>query len=138
MAYKNYFRPNNKKKYIGDVDNIYCRSLWERRFCKYLDENENINKWGFEQIKIPYLLEADNQIHTYIPDFIIETKNKQITIIEIKPLKQTKAPQIKKNKKYSIQECLAYSMNSSKWESASKYCASKGWLFKILTEKDIF
>lgn len=138
MAYKNYFKPNNRKKYIGDAENIYCRSLWERRFCKYLDENVNVSRWGFEQIKIPYLLESDNKIHTYVPDFIIETKNKQITVIEIKPLKQTKAPKIKKNKKYSIQECLTYSMNTSKWSSALKYCASKGWDFKILTEKDIF
>ncbi len=55
MAYKTYFRPINKNKYMGNIDDIHCRSLWERRFCKYLDENKNITKWGFELIKIPYI-----------------------------------------------------------------------------------
>ncbi len=138
MAYKTYFRPINKNKYMGNIDDIHCRSLWERRFCKYLDENKNITKWGFELIKIPYISTTDNKIHIYIPDFIMETKSKEITIIEIKPLKQTKEPKLKKNKKYSIQECLTYNMNTSKWSSATNYCKSKGWHFKILTEKDLF
>lgn len=138
MAYKTYFNPINKNKYMGDINDIHCRSLWERRFCKYLDENKNITRWGFELIKIPYLSNTDNKIHLYIPDFIMETENKEVTIIEIKPSKQTKEPKLKKNKKYSIQECLIYTMNTSKWSSATDYCKSKGWTFKILTEKDLF
>jgi len=140
MAYKTIFNPKNKDKYVGDVTNIRCRSLWERRFCKYLDENKNITKWGFEILSIPYLSAVDNKIHNYIPDFIVETtkeSQKMISIIEIKPKKQTIDPQTKK-KRVSLQECLTYSMNISKWESATLYCKSRGWTFKILTEKELF
>ena len=138
MAYKTFFIPINTNKYIGNLSNIRCRSLWERRFCKYLDENNNIIKWGFESIKIPYLSLIDNKIHSYIPDFIVESKNKKISIIEIKPIKQTIKPIKKKNKKTSIQEHITYSINTSKWDSATTYCNERGWTFKILTEKDIF
>lgn len=142
MPYKTFFIPVNKNKYVGDVDNILCRSLWERRFCKYLDENVKILKWGFELIKIPYLSSIDHKIHSYIPDFIVETKTKEnkkeISIIEIKPLKQTLEPTKKKNKKTSLNECITYSINSSKWKSATEYCKERGWNLRIITEKDLF
>ena len=144
MAYKTFFFPTNKNKYVGDPQHILCRSLWERRFCKYLDENIKILKWGFETIKIPYLSPIDNKVHYYIPDFIIETENadkiKDITVIEIKPNKQTKepTPRRKKNNRAFIQECSTYSINISKWNTASDYCIKRGWKFKILTEKDLF
>lgn len=147
MAYKTLYVPTNKSKYVGDIDNILCRSLWERRFCKYLDENTNVLKWGFEIIKIPYLSSVDNKIHSYIPDFVVESKTKEsktketkkeISIIEIKPAKQTIEPIKRKNKKSSLQECITYSINTSKWKSATEYCNRRGWTFRIITEKDLF
>lgn len=141
MAYRTFFTPKNRPKYVGDAENILCRSLWERKFCKYLDENVNIVRWGFEQVKIPYI-STDNKIHMYIPDFIVETKNKknirEITIIEIKPKKQTAEPIMRKNKQAFLREFLTYSVNTSKWQSAHKYCSEKGWNFKIITETDLF
>lgn len=139
MAYKTYFTIKNKKKYIGDHTNIHCRSLWERRMCKYLDENIKITKWGFEVIKIPYISPSDNKMHNYIPDFIIETYNsdkRQITVLEIKPMKQTIDPNFRKRK--NLKECLTYSINRAKWDSAELYCTENGWDFKILTEKELF
>ena len=143
MAYKTKYIPNNPTKYIGNINSILCRSLWERRFCKYLDTNKNIVRWAFEAIRIPYVSPMDNKVHFYIPDFLIEAKNKEgiieTMLIEIKPLKQTKQPEHnKKRKKTILMENLTYAINTAKWEAAKNYCTEKGIIFKILTEQDLF
>ena len=55
MSYKGKFHPTNRKKYKGDIDNIIYRSLWERKFMVYCDENDDIVEWGSEELVIPYL-----------------------------------------------------------------------------------
>jgi len=104
--------------------------------CKYLDENTSILRWGYESLKIPYLSPIDNKIHMYIPDFIIETVKKEIIILEIKPFKQTKDPSTRKKK--NLTECITYSVNKAKWDTANVYCNNNGWKFQIITEKDLF
>ena len=49
MAYKTKYKPENPLKYLGNPNNIICRSLWERKFCKYLDKNDNIIKWAIKK-----------------------------------------------------------------------------------------
>jgi len=71
MAYKSKYKPKNPQKYVGNPNNIICRSLWERTFCKYLDENANIIRWSSEELQIPYISPVDNQVHMYYPDFFI-------------------------------------------------------------------
>ncbi len=139
MAYKSRFNPKNKDKYMGDLSSIICRSLWERRMCKYLDENKNIIRWGSEEISIPYYSPVDKKTHRYYPDFIVEKKNKngnvETVIIEVKPKKQTEPPEKKKKqKRVFIKECLRYSINEAKWKAARKFCKENGWRFLILTE----
>ena len=83
---------------MGGTNYVYTKSLWERKFCKYLDETEKVRKWGYEKIKIPYLSPVDKKVHTYYPDFIILTEEEgkeQVFIIEVKPNKQTKIPEKK-------------------------------------------
>jgi hypothetical protein len=141
MAYKTRYNPTNKSKYIGNPSNIICRSLWERRVCRYLDENVNIMRWGSEEITIPYLSPKDNKIHRYFPDFIVEKRNKNLIetiVVEVKPKKQTKPPNRKKRITRSyLRECLTYSVNEAKWESAKEFCKKRGWRFIILTEDSI-
>ena len=141
MAYKTKYNPTNKSKYIGNPSNIICRSLWERRVCKYLDENLNILRWGSEEISIPYMSPKDNKIHNYFPDFIVEKRNNnsvETIVVEVKPKKQTKPPKKRKRITNSyIQECVTFSVNEAKWEHAKKYCEDRGWKFIILTEDDI-
>ena len=96
MSYSGKFKPKNYKKYKGDPTKIYYRSLWERRFMVYCDNNPNIIEWGSEEIIIPYISPLDNRPHRYFPDFYIkvrETNGKvKRYIIEIKPQKQTIMP----------------------------------------------
>jgi len=143
MAYKTKYIPDNPSKYIGDINSILCRSLWERKFCKYLDSNKNIIRWSFEALKIPYVSPVDNKLHNYIPDFLIETRDKlgniETMVIEIKPKKQTKAPELgKKRKTTFLQENMIYKVNEAKWKSAIQFCKDQNIKFKILTEEDLF
>ena len=142
MAYKSRYKLTNKSKYLGNPQNIICRSLWERRVCKYLDNNKNVIRWGSEEISIPYYSPVDKKWHKYYPDFIVEKKNSNGTVetlvIEVKPLKQTKPPKKPKRKSRNyINECFTYEINKSKWNAAESMCVKKGWKFIILTEKDI-
>ena len=141
MAYKTKYFPINPSKYIGR-NNIICRSLWERKFCKYLDTNRNVIRWTFESIRIPYISPLDNKPQMYIPDFLIEIKNKdgevETILIEIKPKKQTKKPEMKKSKKSFLTETRTFMINEAKWISAKKYCDDNDIKFQILTEDEIF
>jgi hypothetical protein len=142
MPYKTKFLPKNPLKYIGDSRKINCRSLWERKFCKYLDENKNVLKWSFETLKIPYLSPKDNDVHVYHPDFIVEKIGKdgktKTIVVEIKPFKQTQPPKTKRSKRKLLEESLTYSINIAKWKAAKKLCEDNNWEFVILTEKELF
>jgi len=141
MPYKTKYQPQKPEKYLGNPKNIICRSNWERKFCKYLDQNESIIRWSSEEIKIPYYSTIDKQIHHYYPDFVFEAvKNNQIQtfIVEIKPKKQTIKPKPRKNKRAFLNECITYETNICKWKAAEKYCKQQGWIFKILTEDNLF
>lgn len=144
MPYKTKFLPKNPTKYIGDFNKINCRSLWERKFCKFLDENRNVLRWSFETLKIPYVSPLDNKVHIYLPDFILEKKNAneeiETLVVEIKPYKQTQKPKggKRKNSKSLINENITYTINTSKWEAAKKFCNKHSWKFIILTENELF
>lgn len=141
MAYKTKYKPEFNDKYVGNPENIVCRSNWERKFCKYLDKNENVIRWSSEELKIPYISTIDKQIHQYYPDFLFEAKKDNIIetyVIEIKPKKQTLKPEKKKNKKAHLTECITYETNICKWKAAEIFCTQRGWKFKILTEDNLF
>ncbi len=69
MAYKSKYFPKNTSKYDGDPRKIFCRSLWERGVCKWLDFNPQVTKWGSEQIPVPYVCRSDGKRHRYYIDF---------------------------------------------------------------------
>ena len=148
MSYKGKFKPKNPKKYKGNPTNIIYRSLLERRFMVYLDNNPSVLKWNSEEIIIPYVSPLDNRVHRYFPDFFMEYRNTRNvivrTLIEVKPSIQTKPPNPKrkltktgrKSKRY-LREVNAYIINDAKWKQAIKYCGERGWDWKIITEKEI-
>jgi hypothetical protein len=141
MPYKTKFVPLNKEKYVGNVEKILCKSLWERKLCKYFDSNDNVIKWCYECIKVPYLSPVDRKKHNYYPDFMVmlncrDGKNK-IMIVEVKPEKQTKKPKNPKRKSYK-DEVITYVINEAKWNAAKIVCENNEWEFKLLTEKNIF
>lgn len=142
MSYKGKFRPINYKKYKGDPTNIIYRSLWELRFMKWCDTNDNILEWKSEEFWIPYRSPLDNRIHRYFPDFYVKVKESNGSVkqyvIEVKPLRQVKEPKVQKRKtqKY-ITEVKEYAKNQAKWEAAREFCKDRMMEFKIITEKEL-
>ena len=135
MSYKGKYRPTNRKKYRGDVNNVIYRSLWERTFMKYCDDNSEIVEWGSEEIVVPYISPIDGKRHRYFPDFFIKTSKGDKFLIEIKPKSQTKPPKVPKRKtKRFIYETHEWGRNQAKWEAANRICQRNGWKFLILTE----
>ena len=143
MSYSGKFRPSNYLKYKGDPSNIVYRSLWELKFMNYCDKNENILEWGSEELWIPYVSPKDNRVHRYFPDFYIKYKNRQgkiqKSLVEIKPLRQTKKPNMspKRKTKTWMNEVVTYGVNQAKWKAAEEFCEDRLWDFKILTEKEL-
>ena len=139
MSYKGKFKPKNYKKYKGDPTKIFYRSLWERTFMRYCDNNSAIIEWNSEEIVIPYISPVDKRVHRYYPDFYIkmqQTNGKVVReIIEVKPKRQTlpPKPQQRKTRRY-LTEISTYAVNQAKFKAAEDYCKDRGLTFRILTE----
>ena len=138
MAYSGFYKPVNPKKYRGNPTNIVYRSLWERKFMVFCDNNPSILQWGSEEIIIPYRA-PDGKVRRYYPDFWIKVHEKtgKITkyIIEVKPKKQTQPPNEKNKRTASYRNAaLTYAKNQTKWSAARDYCEDRQMNFLILTE----
>ena len=141
-TYKGRFRVANVAKYKGDITNIVYRSLWELKFMKWCDSSVSVVEWGSETVIIPYISPIDNKVHRYFVDFYIKVRTKANIIekylIEIKPEKFTKPPEIpKKRTKRFIDEVFQYGVNDAKWKAAFEFCKDRNMKFVILTEKDL-
>lgn len=145
MSYQGKYQPEYPRKYKGDPTNIVYRSLWERKFMKYCDENKNVLRWSSEEVKIPYRSPLDGKIHNYFMDFWMEVRQKsgkiETFLVEVKPFRQTQPPVIEEGKKMTIskaKQIKAYAVNVEKWKAAKNFCIEKGWKFVIMTEKQLF
>lgn len=143
MSSKKYrqgiFTPKNKDKFIGTTATY--RSGLELRFFRFCDDNNNVIKWGSENVVVPYFSPLDNKVHRYfIDNYVVIKEGDTIKkyLIEIKPSKQTMPPTAKyKKKEHLIYEQRQYIVNEAKWISAKQYCAKNGLKFLILTEKEL-
>ena len=143
MAYKGKYRIKKLEKYKGDPTNVTYRSLWERKFMNYCEENPNVIQWSSEEIIIPYRSPIDKKVHKYYPDFWIRVKNArgqlESILIEIKPKKQVLPPKKpKRTTKRYISEVYTYGVNEAKWKAAKEYCKDRKWKFEIITEDHLF
>ena len=139
MAYSGLFKPKHPEKYVGDPNNIVYRSSWEVRVMRWLDENPNIITWASEELHIPYKSPIDNRFHRYFPDFIVKMKTREgkqkTMMLEVKPKKQTRPPEIPKRKsKHFITEVTTWGVNQAKWKAAKEFCLDRGWEFQLITE----
>jgi len=139
---KGKYRVKNPSKYRGDPTTVIYRSTWELKLMNYLDTNPDVIWWNSEEVVIPYVSPIDGKWHRYFPDFLVCTMGlngeERISLIEVKPSRETKAPSVRKRatKKY-IQEVATWGRNAAKWDAAYNYCKKKNWHFTIITEKDL-
>ena len=142
QSIKSIFKPQYPEKYMGNANNIICRSSWERHFCKWCDFNENVLRWASEEFSIKYISPVDGKPHRYYPDFIVEYRDSggkvKKQLIEIKPKKQTKPPVPgKRVTKSFLYEANTYKVNIAKWRAAEEFCLDNHIEFKIITEDEL-
>ena len=87
----------------------------------YCDRSNQIFKWSSEELHIPYVAPKDLLWHNYYPDFMVNTCDGRVILVEIKPHYQK-----------------GYRVNKAKWAAARKYCNDHGYEFMVLTEKELF
>jgi len=140
---KGIYTPENPQKYVGKKTCIY-RSSYEYKFMRFLDISPSVVEWSSESISIIYPSPITGRPTRYFPDFVIKVidknNNQSIEIIEIKPYRQTMPPVISKgkHKKTLFTEAKAWAINKAKWIAAQQFCVNHGFIFRILTEKDLF
>ena len=143
MSYKGKYKIKNLKKYRGDPTNVTYRSLWEKKFMNYCENNPDVIEWSSEEIVVPYKSPIDKRIHRYFPDFWIKIKKEngltECVLIEVKPKKQLTQP--KKPKRITrryLSEVYTFGVNEAKWKAATEYCSDRKWRFKIIREDHLF
>lgn len=149
MSYKGKYVVKNPGKYVGDVNDVVWRSLWERITMVFLDTNNDVVRWSSESIVIPYICATDGKRHSYYVDFYIEFKDGKRWLVEVKPHAQTKPPRTptklnegraksnSKTRQRLLNEAKTYAKNISKWEAATKFAEKHGMFFALLTEKNV-
>ena len=139
MFHKRKYTPIYPEKYTGDPTNIIMRSSWETKFALWCDKNPSVIKWNSEETIVPYVCPTDNQWHRYFIDFKIQIRDKsgnlKTYLVEIKPDKQTRPPEVpsRKTKRFLL-EAATYMKNEAKWKAATNFAKDRGWEFIILTE----
>lgn len=132
--HQGYIDVKSCKKIFPELkhEKIIYRSSYEKAFMIWLETCDNVKRWGSECICIPYLYAVDQKMHHYYPDYFVEMVDGTCFVIEIKPSSQTIKP-VNENC-YAHKE---YVKNVCKWKATMEFCKSKGYKFKILTEKTI-
>ena len=135
MAYKSFFKPRNKSKYMGDFNNIVCRSTWEYQLASWADRNSSIVKWGIESVILGYFDKGNGKKRDYYVDFYFEFNDGKKWLIEVKPRNQTMPPPKQKRltRKY-VNAVRTYATNTSKWEYARIFAEKNGMKFYVWTE----
>ena len=138
MAFKTYsgkFPITKPEKYNGDASNVVYRSHWEKLAFKWCESNDKIKAWNSEGVIIPYVCATDKRRHKYHMDLCIQWQDDTITLVEIKPDRQTRMPKVPKRKtKRYVAEQLAFVKNDSKWKAATAFAKKNNCSFEIWTE----
>lgn len=133
-----YTTLKNPQKYVGDINKITYRSLWERNTFRWCDENPDIVEWCSEELIIPYINPVTGKRARYFPDLYIKFASGQQHIIEIKPDKQTRPPETPKRKtKNYINEVATYAVNDEKWKAARAIAQKNNLVFEVWTENTL-
>ena len=126
----------NGAKYVGKGFPRY-RSSWEWAFMNFCDNNEHIQQWASEPVRIPYRNPLTGKMTTYVPDFIVTYKGPNNTLrgelIEIKPKKQSLI-----ESKQSQYDRAMVAVNYAKWDAATKWAKNNGLTFRVINEDQIF
>ena len=131
-----FYQILNPEKYVGKGQPHY-RSSWEHTFMRFCDNNPSVLQWANEAIHINYRNPFTNKNTIYVPDFLIQYRNKNNLIIteliEIKPKKQSVIEE-----KMSSRDRAVVAVNYAKWDAATKWAKNNGLTFRVINEDQIF
>jgi hypothetical protein len=132
-----FYQIKNPEKYIGNGNPRY-RSSWELSVMRMCDENDAIQQWASESVKIPYIDPLTGKHTIYVPDFLVvfqdNKKQKRAELWEVKPANQTLKERVGKN----VYNQAQYVRNMVKWEAAKVWSKQNGIKFRIITEHDLY
>ncbi len=138
--YQGRYKPENPKKYAGNLNEIVYRSGWELQMMIKFDRSESVVLWNSEGLAIPYRSPLDGELHRYFPDFTIQVQDRKgvskTYLLEIKPHGQTELRTPKRHTRKFLAEVATYAVNRAKWAAAEVFCKDQGWTFQVITERD--
>ena len=128
--HKGVYSVVNRQKYMGKKLPIF-RSSWEFAYCRHCDYSHKVAKWATECVIIPYYDPVAQKTRKYFIDFMIVDHDKRVTLIEIKPHRQTRPPvnSKKKSKKTLLTESATFETNKAKWKAAEEFCAKRKFVW---------
>lgn len=130
------YEVKNPQKYVGKGKPRF-RSSWEWSFMTFCDNNDNILQWASESLAIPYRHPLTGKMTNYIPDFLVQYRDKNnivITeLIEIKPKSQSIIEE-----KMNSRDRAVVAINYAKWDQAAKWAKRNGIRFRVINEGDMF
>lgn len=97
---------------------IHYRSGFERDVYQCLELLTEVVAYDAEKVEIPYWYVGER--HIYRVDLQIVFTDTSIELWEVKPSDQTSDPK-----------------NIAKWKAAKEYCLTRGWIFQVITEKEL-
>ena len=142
--FQGYFKVIHPEKYNGrDVTKVRYMSSWEFALMRRLDHSSKVISWSSESTIVPYSDPVTGKFKRYFPNFLVTLREKNgkssTWLLEVKPLHQTKQPRRgeKKSEKKFLTEAFTYARNLAKWEAAKRYADKKGYIFQLVTEKEL-
>lgn len=97
----------------------FAESSLEYLRMQQLDLDSSVVSWRRCNFRVPYTA-PDGKVRNYIPDLIVTRIDGSITIEEVKPSAMTTDP-----------------LNQAKFSYCTRFCALKGYSFRILSELDV-
>lgn len=154
--------PKNKDKVmkLNDKGGIYYRSSWELKIIMWLDNKEEVVRWGSECLRIPYQMTEMKRgnleviPHSYFPDYYYELKlpdgSISHVVAEVKPKAEYEDAIMFSEGRFNIPEGLTpkklknleyrFKMahrNSEKFKTMINWCNLKGYKFIVITEDNL-
>lgn len=128
-----YINPKTCKKLFKGLEGtaIIYRSSYEKKLIGWFENSSQVENWGSECIRVPYLY-IDEKTHYYYPDYLVKKTNGEMVLIEVKPHNQTQKPVVENTWAWE-----QWTKNMCKWKATKEMCDRRGWKFLILTEKTI-
>lgn len=99
--------------HISPKSQLACsyRSGWELLYLHYLDADESVSSYQYEQLKIPYISnKKTGKLRNYLPDFLVIYIDGSSKIIEIKPKRKLLQATVVKKLKAAQEWCLHHNM----------------------------